>query len=381
METWKEWHEDNRSNNIFTVFYFVAFPMVSWIFICFAVLYYNDAAPNSRTKKVAAVYSDPETTTALMNEYKFHFQNEFILSSVAVLIAFIMSIGAACAVLQTGMRENRKVAELYHACSLCYVLPFILLCLDGIVFVAFSACIVVSLCRYCWCKRHRLKNADEFILIEDDHIALENILPSDNSTGMPGSTLYLSHQPPCDLSWWKFFSYSMIFPLCCLANHLHYITIAFVADLRHATATAIIYGVGFIFFYATLYALPFISSSSLMACCCCCCTSQKKRGVLLVKIILMAFLSIYVVTAIALHFVIPSDSGFEDAVTNIVTVSNTATVFFTAVVTYLVIKRPSASSSKESPDKEKALKDDVWLNRSDHDVSGSQQEMDEYDVS
>jgi len=41
------------------------------------------------------------------------------------------------------------------------------------------------------------------------------------------------------LSVWRSCAYSFMFPLCCLANHLNYIILAFVHDLYHATSVAI----------------------------------------------------------------------------------------------------------------------------------------------
>ena len=51
---------------------------------------------------------------------------------------------------------------------------------------------------------------------------------------------------------WRYCVYSILFPLCCIANHLNYIIIAFIHDLYHATSVAIVYGVVVLFFYGFL---------------------------------------------------------------------------------------------------------------------------------
>lgn len=324
-------------------------------------MYYNDASPTSRVKKVAHVFA--ENNALLVKEHKHHLQNEFVLSSVAVFIAFAMSCGAAYSALKTGKRANEEVAKLYP-CSECltYWLPFILLGLDAFIFTIFCFCILLSLCRLLFCKQNRPKLDIEYVLIEDDPVSLTSKYCDETSK------FRLSNQSPREmLFWWQFFAYSMFFPLCLFVNHLHYISIAFVNDLRHATTTAIIYGVGFIFLYAIMKGLPHILSSQPMACCRCCLTSPvfgKKRGYLFVKIFLVFIFLAYILIAVSLHFFIPYDSGFEDVVSNIVTISNTAVVFFTAVITYFVIKQPSTSShEKKSASKEErqlTIKDYGW---------------------
>lgn len=147
-------------------------------------------------------------------------------------------------------------------------------------------------------------------------------------------SVHVETKEPIFWCWWWFCAYSMLFPLCCLLNHLNYIIIAFIHDLYHATGVAIAYGVIAIFLYVMLDNIPYVLPwKNLLA----------TQGI---KFLAVCALILYVAMDIVLYFYIPIESAFDDAANHFISIYNTTAVFFTAIVLYFVIGRPSRSPIK-----------------------------------
>lgn len=108
-----------------------------------------------------------------------------------------------------------------------------------------------------------------------------------------------------------------------------------------------------------------------MTFCRCSQTKSNKRWLLFFKLVLVIVSSLIVAFAVSLQIVLPRDSGFEDAITNIATISNTAIAFFTAIITYFVIKHPLKSKYKQSSDKVEEEKSVATKDSNNQDVRAS----------
>ena len=159
-------------------------------------------------------------------------------------------------------------------------------------------------------------------------------------------SLYLLCKSPDDFQYnplevevpWKclltFCMYSMLFPLCCLANHLNYIIIAFIHNLYHATSVAIVYGVIIIFLSVMLNRIPVFFKKWMEDM-----TGRLMLIILVVKIIVVVVLLGYVIIDIIVYFFIPIERAFEDAANHFISVYSTTVVFFTGLVAFFFIRK------------------------------------------
>jgi len=145
---------------------------------------------------------------------------------------------------------------------------------------------------------------------------------------------------------WRFCAYSIIFPLCCIANHFNYIIIAFIHDVYHATSVAIVYGAVFLFGYGILQQFSYLLGNIN-------CQDKEDEGdsgenkclyiFWLLKPFLVLCLGLYVALDIILYFFLPIDDDFDDAANNFISLYQTVIVFITAVVAYFFINKPFRS--------------------------------------
>ena len=140
---------------------------------------------------------------------------------------------------------------------------------------------------------------------------------------------------------WEFCTYSTLFPLCSILNHLNYIIIAFINNLYHATGVAIGYGVIIVFFYVAVDRIPHIL----------CLDHSRKQGrgwhlVLLqvLKVSFLVLLSGYIAVDIILYVFIPIENAFDDAANHFISVYQTTIVFFTAIFLYFIYQLPSRTA-------------------------------------
>ena len=140
---------------------------------------------------------------------------------------------------------------------------------------------------------------------------------------------------------WEFCTYSTLFPLCSILNHLNYIIIAFINNLYHATGVAIGYGVIIVFYYVAVDRIPHILCLDQ--------SRKQSRGWHLVllqvlKVSFLVLLSGYIAVDIILYFFIPIENAFDDAANHFISVYQTTIVFFTAIFLYFIYQLPSRTA-------------------------------------
>ena len=100
---------------------------------------------------------------------------------------------------------------------------------------------------------------------------------------------------------WKYCAYSILFPLCCVANHLNYIVIAFIHNMLHAINMAGVYTLVGIFLSATLTNISYLVDKRI---------HNKNRHPmaiqLIVKMAAAALLCGYIAYATLFYILLPS---------------------------------------------------------------------------
>ncbi len=76
----------------------------------------------------------------------------------------------------------------------------------------------------------------------------------------------------------QFCAYSIIFPFCNLANHFHYIIIAFIHDVYHAIGVALVYGILIVVLCEALVQLPKVFENCKDSCIKCCTSIKNIQG-------------------------------------------------------------------------------------------------------
>ena len=226
-------------------------------------------------------------------------------------------------------KQNNETAEYFTFSSdvkglkNMYSLVFATFALDAVVFVSPMVFVVIFLIiLLCKC----LNNCCKYLCVKskDDPQNRLVVPPPQQESEMPWR------------HWWTFCMYSMLFPLCCLANHLNYIVIAFIHNLYHATSVAIVYGVIIIFLSVMLDRLPYVIFRKLI---------EKNElnnclllRILFLKVIVVILLLGYVTLDILVYFFLPIEEPFEDAANHFISVYSTTAVFFTGLVTYFYVQ-------------------------------------------
>ncbi len=201
------------SGYVFSVF--LISPPFSYAFIVFALCYYNHFLENGRIKRIKEKLSS--VTEVTKDNCKNELQNEYLLSLLFVIYAVFLSILGMYNYSRTATIIDNEYTDKYYKLGSSDKGDFatsIIICtliLDIIIILIFVTTSIIILCI---------------------HAKLDEI------------------------TFWKFCAYSMIFPFCILANHFHYIVIAFIHDVYHATGVAFVYGILIITVYEALVQLP-----------------------------------------------------------------------------------------------------------------------------
>ena len=332
MATLNKWHEElnkNRSRYIFANFIF--FPIISWLILLFVVAYFNTFAPNARIKKFEQRVEGKNEEKIL--DMKYQLQIEFSMSTAFVLYIVSLSLVALIFAMKTAEKMESEVEKYYSpnneskGLSLMYKLSEVIFIQDMIIFLVFIFAIGLLL-PIIMC-RHIIKKYIYYRVLHKDYTPLPE--PAADSVDYT--------------SWWKFCAYSITFPLCCFLNHINYIIIAFVHDLYHATSAVVAYGVIIIFCYCVLNEITSIMHEY----------RKKKNGwkcvqnnnLLAVQVILfltiIVLLVCYVASDVALYFCLPINDAFEDAPNHFISIYQTAIIFLTALVSYVILLKPFVS--------------------------------------
>ena len=223
-ETIKSWITDGSTkySSTYTFSVFLVSPLISYVLIAIAVCYYNHLAENCRITRIKEKLDSK--MEAIIANCKYDLQNEYLLSLLFVIYALVLSCCGMGFTDYTNKILNEEYVtkyykfqnggRLYFATNLIETSSI----LDGFVLFAFIAVqIFIALLKLkCSCCKSKID----------------------------------------DMWFWKFCAYSVIFPLCTLANHFHYIIIAFIHDVYHATGVALVYGILIIIIYEALVQLP-----------------------------------------------------------------------------------------------------------------------------
>ncbi len=347
-ETIKSWITDNstKSSSGYTFSTFFMSPCIAYVCIVAVVCYYNHLTENYRIKRIKEKLDS--TAQVIKANCKYELQNVFLLSLLFVIYTVVLS---ACAIgysYNTNKILNEEYTNYYsfHTKGELFFatgLSVSIMVLDGFVFAAFiSALIVIMILQ----KRSSKSNNDE-------------------------------------IWFWKFCAYSIIFPLCNLANHFHYIVIAFIHDVYHATGVALVYGILIVILYEALVQLPKIFANCKDLCIKCytcikCCKSIKNFGkdndnendagsktpltqtcdnnesrqsentefyihILVAKIIVIVILIGYFIYNILIYHYLPINKAFDDATNHLIGLYQAITVFFAAVAAYLIFNKEYTS--------------------------------------
>ena len=316
VKTLKKWHSNHTSYSRFILANFVVFPLMTWVIVLLFFGYINHFASESRRDKIKVLFK--RRHKKIIFAYVLGLQDEFILSLVFVVLALCLSSTAMYNATNITNELNKEIAKYFNISSdveglrNMYSLVIVTLTLDIIVFIALVVSLFVlfiySICK--WLQFNEFNSVYE---------------PLQQESKVPWK------------HWWTFCMYSMLFPLCCLANHLNYIIIAFIHDLYHATSVAIVYGIITIFLSVMLDRLPYVTFRKQI---------EKKDdvnwlllGILVVKIIAVTVLLGYVTIDIIVYFFIPIEEAFEDAANHFISVYSTTVVFFTGLVAFFFIRK------------------------------------------
>ena len=341
LSTLKEWHSNHTPYSRFIVANFVVFPLMSWVFLLLLFVYINHFASESRRDKVISLSKRKDKQIA----YALRLQDEFILSLFFVALASLLSTMAMIKALHFESELSKEIAKYFSGTSdvegfrNMYALVIVTLTLDIFIAVVmtFSILAIISINLFLYCKkkyRHRppahetkQQGPDLELMIKPQHQELA-APPQQGSAGSAGSLQKIPWN-----HWWTFYMYSRLFPLCCLANHLNYIIIAFIHDLYHATSVAIVYGVIIIFLSVMLNRLPYVFFKNCM----------KKDWILslifFVKFIAVFVLLGYVTIDILVYFFIPIERAFEDAANHFISIYSTTVVFFTGLIAFFFVRK------------------------------------------
>ena len=363
----KEWHDDNSGESKFIFSNFICFPVSTIILVICAVIYFNSYAPNHRMEKIKEITDGQDTKK--VNSLDLDLQNLFCMSSIFSLYALALSCAAIQFQSETDKHVNEEIAEYFSFTNTTLQLRFI----ASLPIVTFSIdliiCIImigagISVCiRHTQVSNNQCKNWCQAIMISIFYclalalavflFVIPSVTPLNEETSvvikntsalpilgflilMVLLILIIIKTAASEDNYLRslrryYYSYSIIFPLCCIANHLNYIIIAFVHNLYHATSVAIVYGVVILFIYGALQQVSYLLGNKI------------KAYQLLIKPIVVIFLSGYVVFDIILYFFLPIDNAFDDAANHFISIYQTVIFFFTAIAAYFLITRPFKS--------------------------------------
>ena len=359
----KEWHDDNSRNSKFIFSNFICFPAVTIVLVISAVIYFNSYAPNHRMEKIKEIIEENDTNK--IDYLDWNLQNIFFMSSIFTLYTLALS----CAGFQSEIdkhviKETSKLNTTSVQSRLIASLPIVTFSIDLVIcIIMIGGCICVCIrhtqvsnnqCKN-WCQAiqvsilYCLTLALAVLLIvipsvtplnEETSVAIKS--PNTSALSILGILMLMvmlilitfktaasEDRYLCSLHRY-YYSYSIIFPLCCIANHLNYIIIAFVLNPYSATNVAVVYGVVILSIYGVLQQVSYLLGKNLSA------------YQLLLKPIIVIFLSGYVVFDILLYFFLPIDNAFDNAANHFISIYQTV-VFFTAIAAYFLVTGPFKS--------------------------------------
>ena len=271
--TVNDWHTRNLSKSYFISANFILFPAITIVLIIASMIYYNDLAIDNRMEKIRR---------CLKNDYKKEYlkwdlQNEMYLSVTFVI--YVLALSASAFIFSTETEKHldveiKKIVSLdpkeqnVTQLRMITALPLITLGID--LLIAIGMAVIVSLATI-QCVSNKVKSTKIILVSLTFIFVVVSVVSSGCITygiikkstwAIPGYAFFgfctfgqlviickcvqcYEHNESSDLyvSVWRSCAYSFMFPLCCIANHLNYIIIAFIHDLYHATSVAIAYGV------------------------------------------------------------------------------------------------------------------------------------------
>ena len=307
MSTLKEWHSNHGQYSGFIVANFVLFPLMSWGFLSLLFIYINHFDSDSRSDQIKVVFKRKHTHKKFA--YVFCLQDELILSFVFVVLVFCLSLTALikASYIESELSKYFDITSNVQGFKNMYSLVITTFLSDSVILIAFGGSFGIFICKS---LRQLCKSPNDFQY---------------NPLGVEVPWKYLL----------TFCMYSTLFPLCCLANHLNYIIIAFIHDLYHATSVAIVYGVIIIFLSIMLNRLPYVFFKKWMEDM----TGKLMLTILVVKVVVVMVLLSYVTIDIIVYFFIPIERAFEDAANHFISVYSTTVVFFTGLVAFFFIRK------------------------------------------
>ncbi len=388
LNTMQSWLDSNKHYIEYFATSFIILPILTILLATLTVVYYNDFAPNNRMGHIKTALKDAKRADKL----KWDLQNQCLLSVFITLYVLALSSAAVQIYVDTDDHLNTDIqnltsiypsvvkrlqqrlinslhlvtfivdfcistvmsATLFHMFghyfglnrlgNCCFSIITILASLSlalGLLFITGSYQILLN--------RTLLKNVGiatftiSILLIMSLFLILiflafinQLVVAFMNQLAVVSYTV---NSPSSDITVWWYCAYSYLFPLCSLANHLNYIVIACIHNLTHGSGVAMIYGIVILFFYAILREFSYLFGNKLREKNC----SHPLLLMAVGKIILIAFLSVYVQFNVLLLYFLPIDNEIEKAATHLISIYQTVFLFLTAMVTYLFIVRPNRS--------------------------------------
>ena len=394
--------------------HFIVFPFFTILLLICAVFYFNDFIPNNRSEKIrkilaenttkasflkwdlqnefilsllitmyilalsaAAVQFSTDTETHLNSNVKAIFSidpsivdvfQQRLTSSLPIitftidLIIFAIMISSGGMIATSYAFDKICFGKKYNSCSSCFWICFPLLLILGILFIVvgyemlgfqyslglgITYIILAPLTTICICPLIIYCIRSIYCIRCIYFITKPSFLSIQHSMDTPMSTPSISTS---SMSLWRYCVYSILFPLCCIANHLNYIIIAFIHDLYHATSVAIVYGVVVLFFYGFLKQVSYLIGNPKYLIEKCKYQLIKEFFMhhymvvlLIIKLTLILFLSGYVAFSILLYVFLPIDNEFDTAANHFISIYQTVFLFLTAMATYFLINKPFRS--------------------------------------
>ena len=209
VETIANWHANHASASNYIPTTFFIFPLLAMIFICSAVYYYNESKENNRMYRIKRILKGNDRYGKRVVKYEL--QNELVVSAMFCLHVIILSILGVVYTLDIDKHLNKHVKDYFSIKNLNKSLEY----------TASLAITTLSL----------------------DLLVIVVLLVFVKVVVQVKRTEYIPDADIISLRSWRYWAYSVVFPLCLIVNHSNYIIIAFVHDVYHAIAVAIIYGV------------------------------------------------------------------------------------------------------------------------------------------
>ena len=139
VDSLKKWHENHRANSIYTFSTFLAFPVVSWVFLLVAFLYINKYQPEPRVRKLISILKGGDHRRSW--ECKLELQNQFTLSLIFVLFSVALTLSAVSFANLSQKNIHSKIDEYYsnkagESFWYVYAIVYVLLAQDSFILIA-----------------------------------------------------------------------------------------------------------------------------------------------------------------------------------------------------------------------------------------------------